>query len=178
MRFVYLCILITIITCSFCTILFAEDESNYPDRKALVVNSCPFIELSSFSFENKYEDRATRFNQNIKWKNTGKQPVIAFEIVILKYDAFNRRMVGTRWTVTGKNSADWSPLDPGQSNGDGLRSYGEEEVFTGIAYVRLARLKDGTIWRVNDTTLLPLLHKSAPEIEDFGDVKPDEKQKA
>ena len=150
-----------------------EDKSNYPDRKALIVNNCPHVELSNFIFANRYGSGSTRFSQGMKWKNIGKQPLIAFEIVILNYDAFNRRMIGTRWTVTGRNSADWKPLEPGMSNGDGSSGFGVEEVFTGIAYVRLARFKDGTIWRANDAKLLEQLRKVAPEIEEFGDVKPD-----
>jgi len=39
----------------------------------------------------------------------------------------------------------------------------------------LARLKDGTIWRADDAKLLEHLRKVAPEIEEFGDVKPDPK---
>ena len=155
----------------------AQEESNYPDSKALIINTCPFVELSDFSFKNQYEDRATRFHEDMKWKNIGKQSIVAFEIVILKYDAFNRRLIGTRWTVTGKNSADWKPLEPEQSGEDGTRSLGQEEVFTGVAYVRLARLKDGTVWRANDAKLLEQLRKIAPNIEDFGDVKPDPKPK-
>ena len=38
--------------------------SNFPDRRAYIVNNCPFIELSDFSFENKYQDRSDRFHQN------------------------------------------------------------------------------------------------------------------
>lgn len=179
MRLLRLIILFLTITLSLCGRACAQDEpSNYPDRKAAIVNNCPYVELSEFSFANKYEDRRTRFHQDMKWKNIGKQSLVAFEIVILKYDAFNRRLIGSRWTVTGTNSGKWSPLEPGESSADGTRSLGEEEVFTGIAYVRLARLKDGTIWRVNDMELGKLLRKAAPEIEEFGDVKPDPKPKA
>jgi hypothetical protein len=44
----------------------------------------------------------------MKWKNVADQPIVAFEIVILKYDPFDRRLIGGRWTVTGRNSADWT----------------------------------------------------------------------
>jgi len=100
-----------------------------------MINNCPFVELSNFSFENRYADRATRFYQNLSWRNIGSQPLVAFEIVILKYDPFNRRLIGSPWTVTGKNSADWRPLALGESNRDGTTGYGDEEVFTAIAYV-------------------------------------------
>lgn len=152
-----------------------EMVSDFPDAKALVLNNCPFIELSDFHFGNNPLATPASFQQHLKWKNTGSQPIIAFEVVVLKYDAFDRRLVGSKWTVTGTNSADWRPLAPGGSSGDGTRSYGEEEVLTAIAYVRIARLQDGSIWHANETTLRPALHGIAPSIKDFGDVKPDPK---
>jgi len=180
MRVFRLFVQLSIAICIICGPCLAQDDtlnSSYPDRKAIVINNCPYTELSGFSFANSYDSGSTRFSQSMKWENVGKQALVAFEIVILKYDAFNRRLIGTQWTVTGTDSANWKPLEAGQSGGDGTRELGEEEVYTGIAYVRLARLKDGTIWRASDTGLLAQLHKAAPEIEDFGDVKPDPKQK-
>jgi hypothetical protein len=150
-------------------------DSNYPDRKPVILNTCPHVELSGFSFGNRYADRRTRFEQNLSWKNIGTQPLSAFEIVVLKYDAFDQRVIGSRWTVTGKNSGDWSPLKPGETSTDGTIGYGTEEVFTAIAYVRSARLADGTVWRVNEAQLMSDLKKVAPGIRDFGSTKPDPK---
>lgn len=168
-------ILLTFVIALFWGTSTEAQDSNYPDRKALIVNNCPFVELSGFSFKNEYADRATRFNQDLTWKNTGTQPILAIEVVILKYDAFDRRLVGTRWTVTGRNSADWSPLQPGASNSDGTRGLGTEEVFTAIAYVRSARLADGSVWRASDADLLAKLRSQVPGFKDFGDLKPDSK---
>jgi hypothetical protein len=114
----------------------------------------------------------------MSWKNIGSQPLIAFEIVILKYDAFDRRLIGERWTVTGVNSGDWRPLQPGAQSADGTISLGAEEVFAAIAYVRAARLADNTVWTVSDPQLVTELRKVIPGIKDFGDVKPDPKGKA
>lgn len=155
----------------------AAQDSNFPDRKAVILNTCPHVELSNFSFANRYADRRTRFEQNLSWKNVGSQALAAFEVVVLKYDAFDQRVIGTRWTVTGKNSADWTPLAVGDSGSDGTIGYGTEEVFTAIAYVRAARLADGTVWRANEVEVMNSLRKVAPGIKDFGSVKPDPKQK-
>lgn len=157
---------------------YSYADSNFSDRKAIILNTCPYVELSGFTFENKYADRGERFQQNLSWKNIGAQPLTAFEVVILKYDAFDQRVIGTRWTITGKNSADWQPLSPGESNADGTIAHGSEEVFTAIAYVRAARLKDGTVWRVSETQLINDLKNVAPGIKDFGSTKPDPKQKS
>ena len=168
----------TLIALAFATTassLFAQQRDNFPDRKAIIVNSCTFIELSGFRFQNNYTDRRTRFEQDLSWKNTGSQPILAFEVVILKYDAFDQRMIGTRWTITGRDSANWMPLGPGESASDGLRGFGGEEVFTAIAYVRQARLADGTVWRVNETELTAKLRQAATGIKDFGSTRPDPK---
>lgn len=110
-------------------------------------------------------------------QHTGAQPIIAFEIVVLKYDAFNKRLIGERWTVTGNNSANWRPLQPGISSRDGTIGYGEEQVFTAIAYVRAVRLADGTVWEVAPTQLLAELRKNVPGFKDFGKLEPDPKGK-
>jgi hypothetical protein len=148
-------------------------KNNYPDRKAIVVNNSPHVELSGFAFQNVYERSASRFSQDLRWKNITEQPVVAFEVVILKYDPFDRRLVGTRWIVSGKNSADWTPLAPGESSGDGTRGVGSEDVHTAIAYVRHVRLSDGTIWSAPESELLTAIKRAAPHIRQFGDVKPD-----
>ena len=155
------------------TALVAQRSINFHDRRAVVINSCPYIQLSDFMFENAWATPANRFHEELTWKNVGSQPVIAFEIVILKYDAFDRRLVGTHWTVTGRNSADWSPLEPGQTDSDGLYGANVEKVFTEIAYVRNARLADGTVWTVSDQDLLTRLRAAHVGFTMFGDLKPD-----
>ncbi|MBV7417937.1 hypothetical protein KW830_05650 [Comamonas sp. CMM03] len=150
--------------------------SNFIDRNEHVVNLSPYVEITNFRFGNVQRDRTgSRMEMNADWKNIGAQPVVAFEIVVLKYDAFDSRMTGSRWVVTGKNSADWSPLEPGASSSDGTISFRDEETFTAIAYVRQVRLKDGTVWKVSDIELSKELKKVAPKIPDFGSFKPDPK---
>ncbi|MBI3881432.1 MAG: hypothetical protein HY301_15385, partial [Verrucomicrobia bacterium] len=124
----------------------AQDKENFADRKALIVSNCPLVELRYFNFKNQnvYGQGAV-FELSVGWKNISEQPLVAFEICILEFDPFNRRLRETRWLVAGKDSSDWTPLEPGASGGDGLTSRGDETVFTGIAYVVAARLKDGTI---------------------------------
>lgn len=150
---------------------------NFPGKTALILNTSPNIELSDFTFANTDSDRRMRFEQNLAWTNIGQQTVVAFEIVILKYDAFDQREIGSSWTVTGTNSGNWKPLKPGEASRDGLLGFGTEEVFTAIAYVRAVRLEGGTVWRVNDADLQQNLRKVAPGIKDFGSVKPDPKVK-
>jgi len=166
---------VAVVFCIFVPSLHAQADSNFPGRRALIVNNCPHVKLSGFDYRNAYSAGGTRFQQDLTWTNIGAQAIVAFEVVILKYDPFNRRLIGTKWVVTGKDSADWKPLQPSQSGTDGTRGYSDEEVFTAIAYVRNARLADGTIWKASDTDLLAQLRTLNTGISEFGDVKPDPK---
>lgn len=154
---------------------------NYTGSKAYTVNLSPYVEITSFSFANEDRDRGrglssdTRFVTNYSWKNTSQQSIIALEIVMLKYDAFDERLIGSRFIVQGTNSANWSPLPPGQSSSDGSIGFRDEDVFTGIAYVRRVRLSDGSIWRVDESKLLQELKKVAPNIRNPGSLAPDAK---
>jgi len=153
--------------------LRAESIMSYPDSKALIDNNCPYVKLTNFWFENRYERNSYRFVQGMTWTNTGGQPIVAFEIVILRYDAFNQRINGLSWTITGNDSDNWTPLQPGYMGSDMTLGLTTEEVFTSIAYVRAVRFKDGTIWRANAKELLERLRKLAPDIEQFGNVTPE-----
>ena len=150
--------------------LLAESTMNYPDRKALIVNNCPHVQLSNFWYENRYERSIYRFVQYMTWTNTGGQAIVAFDIVILKYNAFNERLNGVRWTVTGNNGQDWKPLERGYKESDSTSVLTTEDVFTGIAYVRAVRLKDGTIWLADMKELKEKLDKIAPDINVFGNL--------
>jgi len=153
--------------------LRAESIMSYPDSKALVDNNCPYVKLTNFWFENRYERNGRHFVQSMTWTNIGGQPIIAFEIVILRYDAFNQRINGLSWTITGNDSDNWMPLQPGNTGSDMAFALTTEEVFTSIAYVRAVRLKNGTIWRVNAKELLELFRNVAPDIEQFGNLNPE-----
>ncbi len=149
---------------------------NYPDRKALTINVCPDVEITSFEFENRRDDARfadVRFRQNASWKNIGTQPVIAFEIVVLKYDPFNRREIGSRWLVTGRDSAHWDPLPPGDTGSDGTIGLRDEQTFTAIAYVRSVRLADGQVWTADSSKLREEMKKAAPFLREPGDLGPD-----
>ena len=157
-----------VIVLGFAAVAIAQDN-NYPDRRPIIANACPFVELSGFSFQNQ----GGHFATNMSWKNIGRQPVTAFEIVILKYDAFDRRIIGESWTVTGVNSADWRPLQPGDRSTNGIMGPNQEEVFTAFAYVRTVRLADNIVWTVNGGQLNNELRKVSPGIRDFGELAPD-----
>ena len=105
---------------------------NFDSRRPVIIDTSSHIELTSFVFGNVRDDRSSlEFRSRYTWKNIGEQTVVAFEIVMLKYDPFNRPLRGSRMVVPGHTSANWSHLRPGQSDSDASISLGSENVFTG-----------------------------------------------
>ena len=160
---------------AFAASAVSAQSTNFLDRVGHILSVCPHVELQKLAFGNEDRDRRTRFVTNLSWKNIGNKPLISFEIVLLKYDAFDQRLIGTRWTVEGKNSVDWRALAPGDIGSDGVIAYGSESVFTMIAYVRNARLGDGTVWHASDADVGAALRRVAPGIKEPGSLRPDPK---
>lgn len=152
---------------------------NFPDRKAIILDISPHVKITSFSFENTLEGRVSSSRHSFKyeWKNASSQPVLAFELVTLKYDPFDEPMTGSRTLVAGKNSADFTPLQPGETSGDGTIGYGHIHVLTAIAYVRAVRFTDGTLWRADPTIVSAEVKKLAPRIKDVGPLVPEREKK-
>jgi hypothetical protein len=88
------------------TLASAQGKWNFPDRKAIVLDISPHVKITSFAFENTIEGRSasSRHSFTYQWKNISTQPVLALEIVTLKYDPFDESTTGSRTLVTGKNS--------------------------------------------------------------------------
>ena|SRR6185312_10049823 len=153
-------------------------NENFPERKAYIINNCPFLELSGFSFINRYQNYRNALHTDLSWKNTGSKGITAFEVVVAYYDPFNRPLrQGGRWLVPGTNSADWRPLMPGKSATDGLIGYDAEYAFTAFAYVRTARLEDGTVWTFKEDEVIGKMRDQLPQIKDFSNVNPKDDSK-
>ncbi|MBU4137994.1 MAG: hypothetical protein KJ690_16445 [Alphaproteobacteria bacterium] len=149
--------------------------SNFAGRKPVIINNAAdYLTLSDFTFENTYRDRSTRFIRDLKWANTGSKPIIAFEVVMLFYDPFNRPIAGAggRWLVPGHNSANWSALAPGQTDGDGLIGLRDQNAFFGIAYVRAIRFDDGTVWTSNQAEVERSIRAELPQLREIGELEP------
>tara|TARA_R110002124_G_scaffold159007_2_gene326202 strand:- start:9296 stop:9853 length:558 start_codon:yes stop_codon:yes gene_type:complete len=149
--------------------------SNFAGRKPVIINNASdYLTLSDFTFENTYRDRSTRFIQNLKWTNSGTKPIIAFEVVMLFYDPFNQPITGSggRWLVPGHDSANWSPLAPGESDGDGLIGFREQDAFFGVAYVRAIRFDDGTVWTSNQAEVERSIRGELPQLREVGELEP------
>jgi len=159
---------------------FAQSgDVNFADRKAVIIEQPGVgVQLQGFSFKNAYDRSAFRLQTSLGWKNVSAKPVTAFEVVILRYDPFNRPIpMGGRWLVTGKNSGDWSALGPGESSSDGLSGFDDEPVLTSVVYIRAIRFEDGTVWMANTPTIEAAIRAKLPVLKQLGDVKPSIEKK-
>jgi hypothetical protein len=148
---------------------------NFPDRRGYAINNSPFLELSDFRFENKHQNYSTRLITELRWKNIGDKPIIAFEIVVVYFDPFNERIrtAGGVWLVTGRDSADWRALPPGGASSDGLIGHRQHPVLTAFAYVRAVRHADGTVWRFDLNVVEEEIRRRLPDIREIGNLDPD-----
>jgi hypothetical protein len=154
---------------------FAQTEKmNFRARQAVIINNAAQqIELSGFKFENEFRQSQFRLVTNLSWKNISSKPITAFEVVILRYDPFNRPIPGGgTWMITGNNSGNWAPLMPGQSSSDGLLGYGAENVMTSIVYVRAVRFEDGGVWTADISAVEKDIRQKLPVLRDLGTVSP------
>jgi hypothetical protein len=150
------------------------DKMNFPERQAVIINNADtYIQLRGFNFKNTFDRSTTRLVTDLAWKNVSNKPITAFEVVILRYDPFNRPIAGGgTWMITGHNSGDWTPLQAGQSSEDGLLGYDTVPVLTAVAYVRAIRFQDGSVWTCDLKGVEKDIRAKLPVLKDLGDVNP------
>jgi hypothetical protein len=153
---------------------------NFPDRKAIIIDTAPdAVSLSGFTFGNVYTRSEFRLEKELKWKNVGNKAITAFEVVTIYYDPFNRQVAGSsgRWQIPGHNSANYTPLQPGESDGDGTTSlFGTEYAYTGVVYVRAVRFADGTVWYAKEADVAQKIKAALPQLTEVGPLVPEAKK--
>jgi hypothetical protein len=157
----------------------AQDaRMNFADRRAVLINNAEtMVKLSDFSFGNSFGQVGTQMTTSLKWTNAGQKDITAFEVVLAYFDPFNRPILGPggSWMITGHDSANWAPLHPGETDGDGLRHVSDEPVYTAIVYVRSIRFADGTVWSAPVLDVEQRIKESLPELRDLSNVNPGAK---
>jgi hypothetical protein len=154
----------------------AQTSYAYPTRRAIIANVCPFLKLTSFSFDSVYERSMTRFKSDYAWENVGDKPILAFELIILRYDVFNRPDIGVRTVFPGHNSATYKPLAPSEKDSDGGSSLTGDDLYTCVAYVRNIRFVDGTIWTAAPADVIKSIKTQVPDILEVGPLAPEKKK--
>ncbi|MEI7575760.1 MAG: hypothetical protein WCK51_02625 [Armatimonadota bacterium] len=145
-------------------------QFDYPTRRALIANICPAVKIESFKFTNG----TSKFISEFSWSNSGDKDVLAFELVTVKFDPFNRSITGGRSVLPGHNSAKYEPLKPGEKDSDGSSSLASgAHTYTAFIYVRTVRFVDGTIWSFNAADLLKSIKAQAPDILEPGPLFPE-----
>jgi hypothetical protein len=141
---------------------------NYPERKAFIVNHAPGFQITGFAFCNRDGDRYSRgeFIEELSWKNVGDTAIVAFELATVRFDPFNRKLVGSKAVFGGTNSANWKYLAPGESSTDGLLDSGPEHVYTAIAYVKAVRYADGRVWAFDESQLVQAIRSVVANFKD------------
>jgi hypothetical protein len=90
---------------SACCVLLALPMGRSPifqTAKLLCSIRALWFDWNNFTDSRTY---SSKHEFTFAWTNIGNQALVAFEIVTLKYDPFDRPMLGSRITVTGSNSA-------------------------------------------------------------------------
>ena len=162
----------------FCTVAGiahgqAPDQYTFPSRRKLIADSCPSVKLLMFEFGNSRYENADHHQAGFTWQNKTKQDVVAVEIVVLRYDPFNRPMIGERTTFAGKMDPKKDPLKPNEKETDGTDELGFDDTFTGIAYVSSVRFADGTVWMADQDDVAKKVKALVPEIAILGKLYPD-----
>jgi hypothetical protein len=169
-------IAIAIILAAAGTHAFAQaDKMNFGNRQAVIINTAVgMIELSDFKFDNRPAEYRHQLHTDLRWKNTSSKAITAFEVVLLRFDPFNRPLHGGggTWMITGTNSSDWSPLMPGKSSSDSFVGFRAEAILTSVVYVRAIRFEDGFIWTADIPRVEQAIRQRLPALKDLGEINP------
>jgi hypothetical protein len=114
------------------------------------------VEIAAYTA--KYLERSQYTTEGIHhsltYSNRGTQKVVAIRFGLVTFDVFNRFL-----GKTGGISMD--DLASGKSEkGSWVNSpYADFSFLTGLAYVDMVRLEDGTIWQADEATVLDEIRK-------------------
>jgi hypothetical protein len=148
-----------------------DKPSSYPAHVARVLDVCPSVKLSSFDFTQGLNNRT----YSAHWGNVSEKPVVAFELRVLRFNAFDEPLADFVHCVPGHNSGDFSPLEKGQTDDDAYGDKADADLFTALAYVSKVRFADGSVWRAAPSVIetekqkaLPSLGRPAPMLRKTG----------
>lgn len=147
-------------------------DMNFSGARSIEINECPHVDLSGFTGTNSYDDRRRSYNykMNLAWQNKSAKSIVAMEINVARYDAFNRHVTTRRWTITGHDSANWSALKPGEGANDGTIGYSTEDHYTSFAYVTAIRFDDNTVWRYDSNKVAARIKAELPGLKEIGNL--------
>jgi hypothetical protein len=128
-----------------------------PPTKAIIIGQ-PNSPIEIIGYSASYQERGTYttggIRHNLEYTNRGTQKVQAIRFGLVSFNVFNQYLA-----KTGGLSMD--DLLPGKKEKGGWvqSPYADFSFLTGLAYVDLVRLEDGTIWKADEETVLSEIRK-------------------
>lgn len=128
-----------------------------PQPKAIIITQ-PNSPVEVINYTARFQRRSTYstegISHNLEYKTRGTQKVVAIRFGLVSFDVFNQFL-----SKIGGISTD--DLVPGKSQkGEWVSSpYADFSFLTGLAYVDMVRLDDGTIWKADEAAVLEEIRK-------------------
>lgn len=128
-----------------------------PPPKAIIIGQ-PNSPVEIIGYTARFQRRSTYMTEGIahslEYRSRSTQKVVAIRFGLVSFDVFNRFL-----GKTGGISMD--DLVPAKTQkGEWVSSpYADFSFLTGLAYVDLVRLEDGTIWQADEATVLDEIRK-------------------
>lgn len=142
----------------------AVASTKLPGARSLILQSCPALELTSYEWDLKEDRISERCRRYFGWKNTSEREIVAVQVIVLRFDPFNRSMLPMRLIAGG--AAGQNMLKVGASSFAVTYDLGfDVSEYTSIAFVSDVRFSDGSRWEFSEQSVLALLKKAAPELE-------------
>lgn len=128
-----------------------------PPPKTIIIaqpNSPVQITAYSARFASRSTYSREGINHDVAYLNRGRQKIGAIRFGLVSFDVFNRFL-----GKTGGLSMDDLEAGKSQKSSWAHSPYADFSFSTGLAYVDLVRLEDGTIWQADESVILEELRK-------------------
>lgn len=128
-----------------------------PPPKAIIISQ-PNSPVEIVGYTARFQRRSTYTTEGIahslEYRSRGTQKVVAIRFGLVAFDVFNRFL-----GKTGGISMDDLLPAKNQKSEWVSSPYADFSFLTGLAYVDLVRLEDGTIWQADEATVLDEIRK-------------------
>ena len=129
-----------------------------PPPKAIIIaqpNSPVEITKYTARFQRRTTYTTEGISHSLEYTNRGTQKIVAIRFGLVSFDVFNRFL-----GKTGGISTDDIVPAALPKKGEWVSSpYADFSFLTGLAYVDLVRLEDGTIWQADEAMVLAEIRK-------------------
>jgi hypothetical protein len=133
-----------------------------PPKTIIIAQPNSPVEITAYGA--RYAPRSTYSKEgiqhNLTYSNRGSQTIVAIRFGLVSFDVFNRFL-----GKTGGISMDDLELGKSQKGSWVSSPYADFSFLTGLAYVDLVRLEDGTIWQADESAILEEMRKMEKDFD-------------